>query len=145
MNYPPADPHSPVDSYLNNIFEKHGSFYSCSQDIPQTSLHVKEKLVAYDIEISRLERQLVDLKRGRKQFEAYLATCHALSSSIHCLPTELLIHIFTLSCDTNRFYLWDGLKRRGPHTPFILSAVCYRWRQVALATPAIWASLDISF
>jgi len=134
-----------ADSVAEKLRACPGSFHHYCNEISQTILRSEKDLADYDTEISQLEYQLSVLKTRREQLKRHLSSYHSLLSPVRHLPTELLSYIFDICCERNRFVLWDDPKRYGPPTSFLLSAVCSSWRQVALATPTIWANLDLSF
>ena len=59
-------------------------------------------------------------------------------SSRH-IPTELLVHIFSLSLPDH-----DRRLRTSRHLlpPFTLSQVCHSWRTLVLNTPRLWSDID---
>ncbi|KAF8320942.1 hypothetical protein DL93DRAFT_1751843 [Clavulina sp. PMI_390] len=61
-------------------------------------------------------------------------------ASVHQLPAELLIHIF--SCLTQSFPSWKEYRVLDRHR-FVLCVVCSRWRDITISTPALWASIYI--
>lgn len=64
----------------------------------------------------------------------------SLSSPIRRLPSELLSEIF-LHCCPPHIYSY-GYGRKTPQ--IILSQVCNSWRNVAICTPTLWASIAVT-
>jgi hypothetical protein len=59
------------------------------------------------------------------------------------LPSEILSHIFASIVQSWLYAHFIGDKSFGPtNYPILLSSVCVRWRQVAIATPSLWSYLD---
>jgi hypothetical protein len=74
---------------------------------------------------------LIRNKDGRVRFAP-------LSPHSPTLPPELLAEIFIHCLPNDDFIIPD------PTTaPLVLCGVCHRWREIALATPRLWSSLDI--
>ncbi|KAJ6451519.1 hypothetical protein C8R47DRAFT_978235, partial [Mycena vitilis] len=51
------------------------------------------------------------------------------------LPTEMIIEIF-VRCLAGKVVL--------PRVPLVLGSVCRQWRSIALSTPTLWASLELT-
>ncbi|EEB93469.1 hypothetical protein MPER_07866, partial [Moniliophthora perniciosa FA553] len=68
-----------------------------------------------------------------------LLVLESLFAPVRKLPPELLSLIFTHSVETNKLDLEHPHHSRSEASD--LAAVCYHWRNVALATPDIWASI----
>ncbi|KAF9063707.1 hypothetical protein BDP27DRAFT_1334733, partial [Rhodocollybia butyracea] len=114
--------------------------------------HVKELLPLadkdiedHDFEIRRLRHQIMIIEQQKQQLEAQRAKLRALVSPVRTLPNEILSRILQHVC----IYDYDD-DEDGVHTPFIahfpamvLSSVCSRWRQLALSSPSLWASLTV--
>lgn len=80
------------------------------------------------------------------------------TSRIHYLPTEVLQYIFTLAIShshtlvpTDDTSLLSTTIRSFRHRlpngihPFVLSSVCWRWRQTAFSTSSIWSDIIVEF
>ena len=112
-----------------------------------------------DRQVAALSGQIHILQRRESELHALLDAValekHALEAErgqletgsipFHSLPPELLIHIFVLST----YIALDPAQSRIDTAPFSISHVCRRWRDIALATPALWrrvvlTPLDIS-
>ncbi|KIK70918.1 hypothetical protein GYMLUDRAFT_302857 [Collybiopsis luxurians FD-317 M1] len=60
------------------------------------------------------------------------------------LPNEMLLSIFALSLRDEQLY--EEPSNLSPAIPFpwIVSAVCRRWRNIACSSPELWASINLS-
>ncbi|KAF7309204.1 F-box domain-containing protein [Mycena kentingensis (nom. inval.)] len=110
------------------------------------------ELARYDEEIRRIEAVLSGLKTDRRRLRDHLERIQSVHRSpIRMVPNEVLAEIMyeAIACrsldagdqklDANR-NRWSAADR-----PFIiLSKVCYRWHEVAVGTPKLWAQLAFS-
>ncbi|KAK7059124.1 hypothetical protein VNI00_001750 [Paramarasmius palmivorus] len=100
---------------------------------------IAQRLSEGEREIKDCEFKIAILLARRERLGRSTQRYKALLSPINYLPTEIISSIFELLCEEN------------PLDPYIrapamtISAVCYRWRQIALSMPALWSSLDIDF
>jgi len=101
----------------------------------------KTDLADYDAQISRLESSLILLKQKRDRLQKYVVNCQSLLAPIRLLPPEILSHILLLCCEMNIF----DPANKVDLPAFTLSAVCSYWRNIAIATPRLWATLMIPF
>ncbi|CAE6413698.1 unnamed protein product [Rhizoctonia solani] len=81
--------------------------------------------------------------------QARIAIGHARNSftPINKLPSEILIRIFHLvSADPCQLRFFDGSMFHLKHNPYLdwVTHVCSRWRVIALASPSLWAHIDLS-
>ncbi|TDL17511.1 hypothetical protein BD410DRAFT_843546 [Rickenella mellea] len=60
------------------------------------------------------------------------------TQAIHCIPPELLAHIFFKSLPES---LHPGLNQ----APLSVSSVCKAWRRIAISTPSIWSNIRVEF
>ncbi|PPQ68072.1 hypothetical protein CVT26_007356 [Gymnopilus dilepis] len=103
-------------------------------------------------ELENLEAQIRDaydtlrqLKRKRFPVKEKVNQLHDPFSR-YGVPVEIILRVFELCIDTPQHspipqsfdYSADGFA-----TPLLISAVCRRWRQVALAAPGLWTSLKV--
>ncbi|KAE9408935.1 hypothetical protein BT96DRAFT_627294 [Gymnopus androsaceus JB14] len=111
----------------------------------------------YDAEIARLQSQLISVREQRKRLDDYNTQLRSLLSSFREIPNEILCIIFEWACTDNLLqeYPWplDSEPPTQLSLPFIaylpalaISAVCTRWRSLALSSPGIWSQfrLEIS-
>ncbi|KIK62717.1 hypothetical protein GYMLUDRAFT_164029, partial [Collybiopsis luxurians FD-317 M1] len=90
----------------------------------------------YAYQISSLESQLAFLRSQRERLQHRRTTLSSLLSPIHYLPNEILLKIFLLACCENDL---------GIETPPALgiSAVCFRWRELADSCADLWSSFSL--
>ncbi|KAF8308965.1 hypothetical protein DL93DRAFT_1806786 [Clavulina sp. PMI_390] len=62
---------------------------------------------------------------------------HALQSLVHALPTELMKSIFEITLESNAI---DSRL----NAALILSRVCSTWRSIALTTPNLWSTVEVT-
>ncbi|KAL0063967.1 hypothetical protein AAF712_009157 [Marasmius tenuissimus] len=107
--------------------------------IPSFSVEEMDKLVSnalYDIDlfencIQRLRGRQAALKRDVTRYRS-------LHSPIRKLPPEILRRIFGYAC-----VLDPTVEYPFRSTAFRISSVCNRWREIALQSPELWASLNV--
>lgn len=99
-----------------------------------TIARVKEFISEVKNEIQDMENAIQALKAQHDNGQYFLTVHEGLLCRALDLPTELLEQIFLLCLDKNGCYPLFG--RRGPWS---LSAVCRRWRQVAIGLPKLWS------
>ncbi|KAK7048065.1 hypothetical protein R3P38DRAFT_2867183 [Favolaschia claudopus] len=101
----------------------------------------KEQLLRNIEELSaNIERQkifLLQLEASRSDARRAL---NALCSPIARLPVETLSHIFTLCMPFSKDEL-ESLEPDPLSVPLLLLHICHLWRDIALFTPAFWASI----
>ncbi|KAF5381412.1 hypothetical protein D9757_009071 [Collybiopsis confluens] len=100
---------------------------------------VKRDISAYEEEIRKTRRVLLQLEEARDSLVAYRNEKLSLLSPVRKLPTELLEQIFSSACGY-------GLKlhRSRIQTMTIdLSQVCSYWRAIVQSSPRLWSGLWI--
>ena len=93
------------------------------------------------LQIRQLEEEIAELKAKRRALATTMNANH--DPFIHKLPPEIGSHIFCLclpSLNSEISNLWPG-QEWGQMRPLNLGAVCRKWRQLAWATPNLWAAL----
>ncbi|KAJ7145048.1 hypothetical protein C8R46DRAFT_559367 [Mycena filopes] len=91
--------------------------------------HAKLRIEASEANIARMESPTSDLEPFTDR-----------DRGIHNLPVELLVEVlrWTLDCASSRYYFgWNTMVKQ----VYALSHVCAHWRQVAIATPHLWADV----
>ncbi|KAL1676640.1 hypothetical protein EV122DRAFT_216076 [Schizophyllum commune] len=84
-----------------------------------------------------LERRRAQLLQRRTLLQELVDIQHAVIAPIRILPVELLSEIFVFATLSDRdCQRWAGAEH-------VLSSVCIHWRDVALATPALWACINV--
>ncbi|KAL0569432.1 hypothetical protein V5O48_012536 [Marasmius crinis-equi] len=102
-------------------------------------------------DIQAYENQIEQTRMKQALLRLDIARCSSVSSSIRRLPSELLQRIFAFAtkhnpspfcsppfpnifgCQVEDKHIWSSVG-------FALARVCHRWREVALATPAVWSN-----
>lgn len=110
------------------------------------TLALEAELLVCDADITRLEELLHLLKNEREAGQSFIAQHKRLLSRVHALPPEILLVIFRF-CSERRFSI---LTRPSIFTvgseipmPWVLSAVCRRWKNILRDSPQEWASFDV--
>ncbi|KAJ4475310.1 hypothetical protein C8J55DRAFT_517832 [Lentinula edodes] len=93
----------------------------------------------YDNDITQLEIQLSFLKNQRTRAKNYRKFLGSLCSPFHRLPNELLGEIFQEVCNDVHVEPWG--KYDVSVAPFVLSAVCNRWREFVVGNPKLWTTI----
>ncbi|KAF8956696.1 hypothetical protein BDZ97DRAFT_2079667 [Flammula alnicola] len=90
-----------------------------------------------------IDRQLADLLEKRRALKTQVNHHH--NPLIHRLPSEIASHVFTLYVESvNERLLSDHPYDKADWSPsLLLASVCKIWREIALATPRLWASANI--
>ncbi|EAU83545.2 hypothetical protein CC1G_04801 [Coprinopsis cinerea okayama7 len=91
-----------------------------------------------ELEIRRIQEELHRLRLATVAQKRRVSDYKAILSPIRSLPAEIIAHILLLCAED----------RGGHHLPFparylVLGQICSRWRAIALATPDIWATIQI--
>ncbi|KAG1738490.1 hypothetical protein EDB19DRAFT_893702 [Suillus lakei] len=110
----------------------------------------KEQLNAVLHEISDLETVMDSIQNlhqqlvGKKEKVIKSINLHkSLVSALWRLPTEVLSHIFHRCLpEIREFNQWK--KPSVLEAPILLTTVCRRWREVAVAMPSLWCRLAVS-
>ncbi|KAL0069611.1 hypothetical protein AAF712_003269 [Marasmius tenuissimus] len=97
------------------------------------------ELKGYRCEINRLKARITVLETMEEALKEKMERYSLLLLPVHCMPPEILVEIFKLSCRKEVF----GTK--GIPRAMVLSRVCARWNQVALSVPQLWASISVRF
>ncbi|KAJ7368767.1 hypothetical protein DFH08DRAFT_32833 [Mycena albidolilacea] len=87
--------------------------------------------------ISRQERILDDMRTRLQDLQSQL---ESIAYPIFTLPPELVSEIFIHCLPAER--LTDVVNPS--EAPLLLTHVCRAWRQIAISTPALWATFDIN-
>ncbi|KAJ7117207.1 hypothetical protein C8R43DRAFT_1137726 [Mycena crocata] len=105
---------------------------------PSTRLADRARLVDLELRIKNTERALSDLKLEKRHTQARL---YAYKYPVLTLPNEIVSEIFT------QFLPPYPLcpPSTGLHSPIVFTKVCRIWREIALATPALWRAVAFPF
>ncbi|KAJ7043045.1 hypothetical protein C8F04DRAFT_1286972, partial [Mycena alexandri] len=91
-------------------------------------------------EFDRLDKLIQDLCVKRDKIGAYLDSHKALISISRRLPRDILQEIFLACLPTDRNAVMSQTE-----APLLLCRICSAWRNIAQATPQLWASVHIPF
>ncbi|KAJ7890354.1 hypothetical protein B0H13DRAFT_877524 [Mycena leptocephala] len=89
-------------------------------------------------EIEETKRRLEELTRKRDELTEYIDAHLALVSPVRRLPEDVVRAIFMACMPSARNAVMSPTD-----SPLLLSRICSAWRQLALSTPQLWASLHI--
>ncbi|KIK05308.1 hypothetical protein K443DRAFT_675264 [Laccaria amethystina LaAM-08-1] len=87
-------------------------------------------------------KQLIDIRIDLERQIAVVLGFHNSFIPIAILPDEILTAIFSIRMLDDKFELPPTSRRDGSRAMRIVSQVCHRWREVALATPKLWTNID---
>lgn len=87
-------------------------------------------------------KQLIDIRVDLERQIAVVLGYHNFFIPIAILPDEILTAIFSIRMLDDKFELSPTSRRDGSRAMRIVSQVCHRWREVALATPTLWTNID---
>jgi hypothetical protein len=96
-----------------------------------------------------LMQKIVGLLEGKKNLShapgSLIMRCKAVLSPIRRVPTEIWSMIFLMSLNADEDYNEDYfVEAREDEAPLNIAGVCQRWRAIALSTPSLWRSLEIT-
>ncbi|KAK0437667.1 hypothetical protein EV421DRAFT_2060280, partial [Armillaria borealis] len=87
-------------------------------------------------EIAKIQSVLQRLQQEYENTVADLRRKQSLLSPIRRLPSDMLLHIFSLAADDIELCLSSP--------PFIFRSVCYTWRVLVLSSPTLWSKVNIT-
>ena len=92
-----------------------------------------------------LKKEIGELQRSIKKLQSRHHTFHMVMNKNH----DHLIHKFPLEITSHIFIQYALLSvscyKEDRSTPLCLGAVCWKWRQLAWATPQLWSSFVVEF
>ncbi|KAJ7253503.1 hypothetical protein C8J57DRAFT_1659580 [Mycena rebaudengoi] len=89
-------------------------------------------------QIARMQKVLDDLARKRDDLTEFIDAHLALVSPVRRLPDDVVREIFVASLPKNR-----NCAISTKESPLLLCTICQSWRNLALSTPRMWASIHI--
>ncbi|TFK64343.1 hypothetical protein BDN72DRAFT_963275 [Pluteus cervinus] len=116
---------SAVEAYLEE----------CKQDI--TSL--REKINSTISTIASLCNEVSNTTALLQRKSSQRDFCHYLLTPIRYVHQDLLEPIFLACLDLD-----DTRKRAPPKAPLQVASICYRWREIAHSTPALWSRVVVN-
>lgn len=144
---------SPYAMYLNGIplDQNPGGTPQMRAEVKSFVRDLENELLDCDADIARIEDLLRLLKQERQAAESFITQHKCILSRVHALPPEITLEIFRYCLrdgfpPLNRpnYLLWHPRPRELP-IPWILSAVCRRWRNLILKeSPSYWSSINIA-
>ncbi|KAK7433649.1 hypothetical protein VKT23_020655 [Stygiomarasmius scandens] len=109
--------------------------------VPRMFAKIDEEVERYERDILQLESRIVYLRSKQEFLKRKKDRLKSLTAPVRRLPTEVLSLIFINLCgDDGVVFAYD---QSTPPLPFILTFVCHRWREVAIATPQIWSRIRL--
>ncbi|KAG7091536.1 hypothetical protein E1B28_010565 [Marasmius oreades] len=120
------------DELLANL--RHNVLPSFPREISHFTRNARHDLNLYDELIQHIRNKKATLSREITRYES-------LTTPIRKLPPEVLRQIFGFAAGRSRFnHPFSACQS----TAFRLSSVCYKWREIALQSPELWANMCIS-
>ncbi|KAF8882567.1 hypothetical protein BD779DRAFT_1648061, partial [Infundibulicybe gibba] len=87
--------------------------------------------------IPQIQTAIEDLEKRKAELLDLISTHKAAISPLRSFPPELLARIFT---EFVAMAEWCGTSHQ-IFSPFLLMAICSRWRRIALDTPRLWTRI----
>ncbi|KAK7031138.1 hypothetical protein VNI00_013746 [Paramarasmius palmivorus] len=139
------DPNDLVfDKIVKHIHKKPPNDFCHAHELPIFEPLLKEaedELSSYDATLDRLQRTLERLQRQRSDLWRLKEQLRGLvKPSIRRLPTEVLLHIFSLCKERE----W-GRSISQCRASLILSHVCAPWRSMIFSEPSLWTDIVVDF
>ncbi|KAJ7466916.1 hypothetical protein FB451DRAFT_1259514 [Mycena latifolia] len=106
-----------------------------SEDIER----IRADLISHVEQLKQIENAIRDLSAQRNEIEAYIESHRALISYPRRLPRDIIQEIFLACLPTDRNAVMSP-----KDAPMLLCRICSTWRDIALTTPALWASLHVA-
>ncbi|KAJ7062626.1 hypothetical protein C8F01DRAFT_1134757 [Mycena amicta] len=128
-----------MDSPFHHLLHTNAAPSLAERKAVSTYLPVQYKdLAAWNGEVARLESLLTEAVRRRDGLQRLIDEHLILLSPIRCLHDDILREIFlhTLPETRNTAFSAD-------EGPLLVSQICRWWRNIALTTPRLWASMHI--
>ncbi|KAL0063871.1 hypothetical protein AAF712_009225 [Marasmius tenuissimus] len=101
------------------------------------------EIEAYDRLINVLESRLLEAKAIRGKLQKQSSQISSLLSPISRLPTETLREISAFATADHTANMLGSCSKWGSRTVDV-SAVCFRWRVIALGTPELWTWFSVN-
>ncbi|KAJ7062329.1 hypothetical protein C8F01DRAFT_1137178 [Mycena amicta] len=105
-------------------------------EINNLLLEPSHEIQHLDRKIAEIQKSLDDVVRQRTRLTEYVDAHKALLSPIRRVPLDILSEIFISCLPTERNCVMSA-----GEAPILLGHICSYWREIALSTPLLWASL----
>ncbi|KAF9264071.1 hypothetical protein L218DRAFT_958497 [Marasmius fiardii PR-910] len=102
---------------------------------------VQSKYLADEVE--RLRRAIMILEGRRQEVEEKIKAYKSLMAPVHRMPPEVMMEIFKFVCATKSLVRWPVRPDLLMPPTFKLSMVCGRWREITIASPFLWSSINV--
>ncbi|KAJ7432006.1 hypothetical protein FB451DRAFT_1090776 [Mycena latifolia] len=100
---------------------------------------IEDLLATPQKEVAGLSEQIEQLSRRREELNSFIGPHRALVSLVRRLPDDVMQEIFIASLPANRNAIMSLAE-----APLLLCNICSAWRNLAISTPYLWASLHIA-
>ncbi|KAF7366417.1 F-box domain-containing protein [Mycena sanguinolenta] len=109
----------------------------------EIQVHVAKMQAEIQVHVAKTQAQICDLKRSITELRTEQAVAQQRIDShkhypVLTLPNEITSEIFIHSLPTYPAYP----PLVGALSPTSLTQICHKWREVALATPALWRAIE---
>ncbi|KAJ7062327.1 hypothetical protein C8F01DRAFT_1284860 [Mycena amicta] len=125
---------------MSAFSSKFGTNYCPTDDeiheINNLLLEPSHEIQHLDRKIAEIQKSLDDVVRQRTRLTEYVDAHKALLSPIRRVPLDILSEIFISCLPTERNCVMSP-----GEAPILLGHICSYWREIALSTPSLWASL----
>ncbi|KAJ7682262.1 hypothetical protein DFH06DRAFT_291001 [Mycena polygramma] len=101
-----------------------------------SAAELRVRLAELDAEITQQSQRMKDLRDNRVSLQSQLDA--VLVYPVLTLPLEITSEIF-IHCLPNKI-----TRVMLNEAPFVLLKICRQWREIALSTPKLWATLDVN-
>ncbi|KAJ7607875.1 hypothetical protein FB45DRAFT_1130546 [Roridomyces roridus] len=103
---------------------------------------IDQRISALDLEISGLQSRLGELQEARSALIRSREQYKVILSPLRRLPTETLGEIFVQTIPSMRdLDKWNGFGMN--QSPWVLTHVCSRWREIAISLPSLWSLIYV--
>ncbi|KAK1222878.1 hypothetical protein PQX77_014300 [Marasmius sp. AFHP31] len=126
-------------THLDSLTEQKQRDMHPSRSLDSLSSGSPRIAISSDESIDRHKSIVKVLENERDHIIGTLARYNALISPIRLLPLEVMSQIFLLCLPDHPF-----VPPSSSDAPLILTQVCRSWRDIALSTPGLWASIAIT-
>ncbi|KAK0218507.1 hypothetical protein EDD85DRAFT_961522 [Armillaria nabsnona] len=135
--------HAPPDARIIELLQTNSPPTVFERETLEATLsETPDRIAELDSLIQSTTSLLRYLTQDRKQALANQANAKKILTPSRRLPSEMLIAIFTWC----RAFNDPGDSLLDPRAvPWLLTHVCRKWREVAIATPEIWSSIRLNF